>query len=150
MTNWQTVTVKKSPGVDLDRGCYMRALENYAEVGLSGPISVWMYADELGIYYDSHGRELPEAVAAAAGFDTTRFRDERLKRERIAAVKAEMEVGPERGEELARNDSGYLLLKIGPDRAVIRNGEGEVLVGPDALSVLQKYWRSVFADPAEK
>lgn len=35
-------------------------------------IEVLMYNDEPGVYYDMHGRRVPEAVAASAGWDVER------------------------------------------------------------------------------
>lgn len=62
--------------IDLNRGVLIRKMRD-------ANMKIFMYFDTPGIYYNVHGKEIPEAVARAAGFETERYAKQRLKREKM-------------------------------------------------------------------
>jgi len=49
---------------------------------------IWMIFSEPGRYYDCQGKEVSEGAAERAGFDTSHWRLQRLKGERLAAAQS--------------------------------------------------------------
>lgn len=62
--------------IDLNRGVLIRKVR-------SANMKVFMYFDTPGVYLNVHGKEVPEAVAEAAGFDIAKYAKQRLKREKM-------------------------------------------------------------------
>jgi hypothetical protein len=76
--------------IDVDRGVSIRQVtkfENqykFAPDPKYGGLTVYMYVDEPGIYYDVHGRLVPEGLAQLAGFEVDKNAKLRNKREAMA------------------------------------------------------------------
>ena len=63
-------------GINIDRGVEIR----HSPHG----VTVYMYVDQPGVFYNEHGAEIGAKAAAMAGFNTEALVKERLKREAIA------------------------------------------------------------------
>lgn len=114
--------------IDLDRGVTMRQIVKFNDKGgflpdpAYGGMQVFMYKDEPGVYYNIHGKKLPEAIAKRAGFDTEKHAKMRKFREADQAFKAQLakELALELGEEviLAENKD-YKVVAMPMERAKI-------------------------------
>jgi hypothetical protein len=95
------------PAIDIDRGVSMRQVVRFHKDNphkfeadpLYGGMTVYMYKDTPGVYYDVHGRNVPEGMAAKAGFDVSKMAKMRRKREAMADFERQM------AQALAMEDS---------------------------------------------
>lgn len=95
--------------VDLDRGVVMR---NHRQ-----GFKVCMYADQPGVYYTISGKEVPEAVAAEAGFNVSKLSMERSRREKLSQLQQQVD------EEFGALAEGAAVFEAG-GYAVVHNGDG--------------------------
>lgn len=76
-------------------------------------IEVHMYIDEPGTYYDSHGRQLPEQVAAAVGYDVKRNRKLRAALDkRREAMDMIADASVEIVREVVDEKNGFKLIEL--------------------------------------
>lgn len=107
--------------IDVDRGVSMRQIVKFDlknprkfEPDISyGGMFVYMYKDQPGVYYDTHGKELPEHMAKLAGFDVNKMAKARAKREAIKAFEDRLSA------ELAAEFDDVVVLKEAGDWQVI-------------------------------
>lgn len=71
--------------IDLDRGVLIRKVRD-------ANMKIFMYFDTPGVYYNVHGKEVPEAVAVSAGFDVAKYSKQRFKREKMKQFEKEIEL----------------------------------------------------------
>lgn len=84
--------------IDVDRGVVLQQIVAFDKTNTSkftpdpkyGGMSVYMYVDEPGIYYDVHGNKLPEAMAKMAGFDVQKHAKLKKRREALADFDKQM------------------------------------------------------------
>lgn len=100
-----------------------------------GGISVHMYWGEPGVYYGDHGLELPEQMGKAAGFDTEKYKRERLKREALgkATVAIDLEYATMSVREVELERDAYRLVHVGEGRYNIEYEDG-TLMNPQPLT----------------
>lgn len=103
-------------GIDLNRGVLAK------KEGVSGAW-FYMYADEPGVYFNEHGIEIPEGLAATAGFDIENYGKAKRKADmlRDAYAKIEAQVGADE----ASPHNQKLLIERG-EWKVIEVGNGNV------------------------
>lgn len=118
--------------VDFDRGVIIR---DHPGIG----ISVYMYSDNPGVYFDAYGNELSIAVAEQAGYDVDILQKKKALIERrrlaIAAIDAEAEAEPESVKVISENGP-FKALDIGSGRAVIEDADGNRIT-PSPITVQQ-------------
>ena len=91
-------------------------------------MEVHMYFDDPGVYYDSHGRVLPDAVAAKAGFNVKREAAKRIKVMAQREVMAELaDVAAERSRDIIENRGGYQLVAIDDTMFTVSDGEHDLM-----------------------
>lgn len=106
-----------------------------------GGLLVYMYKDTPGAYINAYGNEVPEAIAAEAGYDTDTLGKLRLKRERIASAAAqiEAELAIEADEKTVEERDGYKIIDYGLGRHKLLDPEGNRLtLKPLPLEMVQK------------
>lgn len=118
--------------IDVDRGVTIRQVVKFNDHGQFSPdpayggLMVYMYKDEPGVYYDTHGRKVPEHLADIAGFDTKRNAKSRRKHEAMKDFERKLaqELALEADEEiiLAEN-SEYRVVALPMERAKIVDRE---------------------------
>lgn len=118
--------------IDVDRGVTIRQIVKFKDQHRFDPdpkyggLTVVMYKDEPGVYYNVHGQKMPEEFASAAGFDTAKFAKSRRKMEAMKDFerKLSQELAMEADEEviLAEN-SEYKVIGLPMDRARIVDRE---------------------------
>lgn len=112
--------------IDLNRGVMIK---RHTASGMY----VYMYRKQPGIYYDAHGNEVSEAMAAAVGYDVATLAKARMKRERMAAAMSaiEAEIEAADGEDLDDKPlverAGYKITKLPLGNANIYGPDGEKL-----------------------
>lgn len=94
--------------IDLNRGVRMSK-------DPMSQLEVYMYLDTPGVYLDPLGHEVPEEIAARAGYDVEKFGKAQLKAQRMASfmetLDAELDTSTERTIICERD--GYKLVEIG-------------------------------------
>jgi len=154
-------------GLDLNRGCLQRSVKDAG----GNPTGAWiaMYTGvpgdnfagaDPGVYYDDVGNEVPEEVAAAAGFDVKRHALERKSKERRIefdkaeaqrriederALQAELEIDVSGRTESAiarAKDSGFELRHVGGRHWNVFDRSGKAVseknfLKPDAVKLLE-------------
>lgn len=127
--------------IDVDRGVTMRQVVRFDAKNPHkfepdpqyGGMTVYMYKDEPGVYYDVHHKVVPEAVAAKAGFDTTKLAKARRKREAMAQFEEKLraELAMEVEEEIIlREGGGYKVIQLPEGRARIVDSDSNEAVTP--------------------
>lgn len=140
--------------IDVDRGVHMKQIVKFDEKNPNsftpdnkyGGLMVYMYVDEPGLYYDVHGKNVAEGMAALAGFDVNKFAKARKRREALAAYdkRLEQELSLEKDEEVILAEAGdwrVIALPLQRARVIdIETGEA-VTAAPmtqaDALELLK-------------
>jgi len=107
--------------IDLDSGVMLKR-------HTSG-MYVYMYFDNPGVYLNGFGKEVPEAIAEEAGFNTKLYAKEKLKRERMAeamsAIEMELELAKEQGtEKVLVEGGGYKVIGLGLGTANVLDEDG--------------------------
>lgn len=102
------VTVKTP--IDLDRGV-MLCRSNDSQM------DIYMYLDDPGRYYNAAGKEVGEHLAEIAGFQTDRFRKERLIREKMKAteeaIRSQIEAEVYGERVFVKEVGDYRLVQVG-------------------------------------
>lgn len=111
--------------IDRNRGCTIR-------IHPQG-FRVVMYKDAPGEFFSEGGEPFPAEVASAAGFDTEGLGRERLKQQRLAEMKEQIEREyASREEDMARvlseeSPTGLEVKHIGAGKYAVFNKNGERL-----------------------
>lgn len=141
--------------IDVDRGVAMRQVVRFDDPTNPnkfspdlryGGLTVYMYKDDPGVYYDVHGKPLPEHIAKSAGFPVDRLAKQRRKKEALAQLEAklrqELELADQEDEILAAK-GGWKVIALPMDRAKVVDAETGEAVTPmpmprnDALALLE-------------
>lgn len=140
--------------IDVDRGVTIRQVVKFDKVNPSkfnpdpqyGGLTVYMYVDAPGVYYDVHGRVVPEGLAEMAGFEIKALAKQRHKREALEAFNKKLtaefatEVGDE--EEIIAEDGDWKVVALPMQRAkIVDKSSGEAITAvpmprADALVLL--------------
>lgn len=92
--------------IDVDRGVHIKQIVKFDPKNavkfdpdqMYGGITVYMYVDEPGKYFDVHGRDVAIALAKRAGFDTDRLA--KVRNRQLAVRKFESDLAKELALEL--------------------------------------------------
>lgn len=129
--------------IDVDRGVDIRQVvkfENqhkFAPDPRYGGLTVYMYMDDPGVYYDVHGNKLPEGIAKMAGFSIDKLAKARKKKEAMAQFEKRIaqELALEQDEEIVIREAGdWKILALPMDRAKIVDKDTGEMVTPVPLS----------------
>lgn len=93
----QSAEVAKAP-IDVDRGVTIRQIVKFDKVNQHkfepdmkyGGLTVYMYKDDPGIYYDVHGNKIPDGMAKLAGYPVDKLSKARRKKEALQIFEREM------------------------------------------------------------
>lgn len=119
--------------INYDRGVVIRLIN-------SMNMEVFMYRDEPGVFYSAHGKEVPVALARAAGYDVDRLLVQRQHRERVKIasdkIASELQVGKELGKRIVVQEAeGYRIVSLGLGRHEVEDDEGNSLTPGAALTL---------------
>jgi hypothetical protein len=132
--------------IDLDRGVIIRQIVKFDTKNTHkfepdekyGGVVVHMYVDEPGVYYNVHGKKLPDAIAKYAGFDTDKLSKLRNKRLAVLAfeerVRAELEIELDEDEVVLGEAGEWKIIGLPMDRAKVVDKETGEMVTPVPLS----------------
>lgn len=142
--------------IDIDRGVTIRQIVafdkgnpyKFLPDAKYGGLTVYMYKDTPGVYYDVHGKELPEAIAALAGYPVDKLAKVRHKRQAMQAFEnrlaQELALESEEEEVILKEDGDWKVIAMPMDRAKIVDKEtGEAVTAvpmpkADALALLKQ------------
>lgn len=117
--------------IDYDRGVQKRHHGSGLEI--------YMYVDAPGVYLNSHGTEVSEALAQQAGYPTEDLGRQRVMKERMAqateAIAREMGIAPKE-KKVVKEKGGFKVIDIGIGRHQIEDPDGAVLT-PQPLPLEQ-------------
>lgn len=117
--------------IDYDRGVVIRVIDRLN-------MEVFMYADQPGVYYSAHGKELNSAIAEQAGYDVTRYEAQRQHRERMLAastlIAEELKLTNDEGiRKVVEFEGDFRIVSIGRGRHEIEDKQGNILTPGAAL-----------------
>ncbi len=112
--------------IDYNRGCLKKVIQ-------STGMEIFMYIDMPGVYYNSFETEVPEDLAAKAGYDITKFGKMRKRREQMALAMKSIDADLAMEEyseqrEVIEQRGGFTLVHIGLGRHILEDPEGGKLV----------------------
>lgn len=132
--------------INLDRGVTMRQIvafndpknpRKYEPDINYGGMAVYMYKDTPGVYFDVHGKEIPEVIAAKAGFPVGKLAKARRRKEAVAALEAEfrreLEVEDIEEETIVAEAGAYKVVALPMGRARVVDRETGDSVTPVPL-----------------
>lgn len=135
--------------IDYDRG--------HGEPGPKGVVirlidnlnmEVFMYKNEPGVYYSAHGKQLPRAIAARAGYDVERLELKRLHKQRLAqaseTIASELHLRGDARKTVVEEGAGFRIVTIGAGRHEVEDADGISLTPGASLSL--DLARTVFND----
>jgi hypothetical protein len=141
--------------IDVDRGVAMRQVVRFDDPANPnkfapdlryGGLTVYMYKDDPGVYYDVHGKPLPEHIAKSAGFPVDKLARQRKKKEALASLEAKLRQELELAdmeEEVIAEAGGWKVVALPMDRAKVVDADTGDAVTPmpmpraDALALLE-------------
>ena len=137
--------------INYDRGV-MKSI--HAKTG----VEVYMYLDEPGVYLNAYGTQVTEKLAGEAGFNIVQLRAARVRRERMADAKEQIEAelaiqGPKR--VIVKTRAGFAIIGSGFGRHNIEDPDGVVLNKKALTKEEAEVWfdqiapEGVMAEPAE-
>jgi hypothetical protein len=150
--------------IDIDRGVSIRQVVKFDPKNRSkfepdskyGGMTVYMYKDDPGKYYDVHGKPVPEGVAALAGFPIATYAKHRRRKEALKAFDKQLaqELAMEQeDEEITLAEGGdWKVIAMPMDRAKVVDKEtGDMVTATplsraDALELLTHLTRSAAGD----
>lgn len=125
--------------IDIDRGVTLRQIVAFNDPANPrkfepdinyGGMAVYMYKDEPGIYYDVHGKVIPEVLAKRAGFPTDKLAKAKRRRDAVAALEAQFRAeldAEDQDEEVVLAEAGdWKIVQLPMGRAKVvdkTNGE---------------------------
>lgn len=111
-------------GINLDRPFLMRKAHDVN-------MKIFMYFDQPGVYLNVHGGTVPDTIAEKAGFDIKRYAKAKLKAERMAAfreqVEAELEDDTETESKVLYEQAGFKVIGLALGMANVLDPDGEKL-----------------------
>lgn len=136
--------------IDIDRGVSIRQIVKFDEKNprkfepdiAYGGMVVYMYKDEPGIYYDAHGKKLPEHMAKLAGFEVGKLAKARMKKEAVAKFTQQMTdaLAAEFGDEVVLKEAGdWKIVQMPMNRAKIVDKESGLAVTAVPMPVEDAY-----------
>lgn len=108
--------------IDLDRGVVCHVHPTGMEI--------YMYKDTPGEYLNAHGKPVPEAVAAASGFDVMRYQKAKLRNDRMKQAMEMIDKELAEGEETAEvveTREGFKIIDVGAGGHRVEDPDGNVL-----------------------
>lgn len=94
-------------------------------------LEVLMYIDTPGVYFDARGKNVSGVLAKEAGYDTEKFGRDKVYRDRMAAVdaelRAELEQASEGDKSVVLERDGLRLISIGGGRHYLEDTDGRRL-----------------------
>lgn len=112
--------------IDLDRGVVVSRMPLD-----KGGMYIYMYQDDPGIYVNEHGHRIAESLASEVGFDTKRWQKERIKRDRIAQfkseVEAELELASVERETVVKEAKGFTIVELPGGRGNVKDPDGNLM-----------------------
>lgn len=119
--------------IDYDRGVIIKTVAN---IGMD----VFMYKDTPGVYLTAQGKEVPEVLAAQAGYDVEHHRKMKERAERLAmaaeAVDKELSLREAKDAKRVVKEFGdYQVVALGRSgRFIVQDTDGNVLTPGQVLS----------------
>lgn len=135
---------KRSSGIDFDRGVKIRQDDKTG-------IQIYMYKDEPGVYYDRHGRRVPETLAKQAGFDVARFARLRQHKQKVKdffdAIEdlEKVDLGLAQ-QAVAREKAGFKLVFLPLNRAVVLGPDGQQMCKPSSRELMEQLFNQLTTD----
>lgn len=136
--------------IDITRGCH---ITRHADTGMY----IYMYLDTPGVYLNTFGKEVPETLAAEAGFEVDKYRKMRIRNERMAAAKeaieTELALQYEAKPEIIEGKAGELHVElIGKTSAFVIDEDGNRLndMPIDKKKAVDLYKKLVKVGPVPK
>jgi len=113
--------------IDVDRGVSIRQVVKFDGPKFEpdekyGGLTVYMYKDTPGVYFDVHGNKLPDAIAKRAGYPVERLAKARAKREAMQHFEQRLsqELAMEADEEvILAEEGGWKVLGLPMGRAKV-------------------------------
>lgn len=142
--------------IDVDRGVTIRQIVKFDKVNQAkfepdmkyGGLTVYMYKDDPGTYYDVHGNKVPDGIAKMAGYPVDKLSKLRRKKEAMAIFEREMakQLNMEEDEEVVilAEAGDWQVIRVSNGRAKIIDKEtGDLITRTllpekDALSLLKE------------
>lgn len=129
--------------IDYDRGVI---INTHKATGMD----VFMYVDDPGKFITAHGKEVPDPIAAEAGYDTEKLAKERVKKERksqaMAMIDAELADDKDVQEEVVEEKNGYKIITTGLGRFHVVDPENNRLTTqPVSAEIAQKLFTGMAA-----
>lgn len=138
--------------IDVDRGVSIRQITKFENQhkftpdAKYGGLTVYMYKSEPGIYYDVHGRLVPEGLAGMAGFEVEKNAKLRNKRDAMAKFEKrlaqELAIETEDEEVVIVEEGDWKVVALPMERAkIVDKATGEAVTAvpmprADALVLL--------------
>lgn len=129
--------------IDVDRGVSMRQVVRFENTHKFlpderyGGLTVYMYKDEPGKYFDVHGNPVPDAIAKKAGYPVDKLAKARAKKEAMAKFEERLaqELALEADEEIIIAEAGdWKVIALPMDRAKVVDKETGAPVTAIAMS----------------
>ena len=149
--------------IDVDRGVTIRQIVKFDEKNRHkfepdpqyGGLTVIMYKDAPGTYFDVHGHKVPEEIAGKAGFPIAQLAKARKHREKLAELDQmlRLELNLENEEEIIMEQAGdYKVIALPMDRAKIVDIEtgNSVTPVPMPRSDAMMLFKSLTADAVQE
>lgn len=110
--------------IDYDRGAI---INQHTQTGME----VFMYIDEPGVYLDAHLNQVPDLIAAQAGYDVEKLAKERVKKDRKAQamkmIDEELADDKDNNQTCVDASHGFKLVSTGLGRHHVLDPEGNRL-----------------------
>ena len=144
------------PVIDVDRGVTIRQIVKFDKVNTHkfepdmkyGGLTVYMYKDDPGVYYDVHGNKLPDGVAKLAGYPIDILAKQRRKKEALKAfdeeMKRQLDLEPDEESVVLASDGDWAVMSLPGGRARVVDRETGKSITPltlpekDALLLLKE------------
>ncbi len=123
-------------------------------VGDTG-VHVYMYKAQPGVFLDAFGREVPEALAAEAGYDVARLSLAKEKQARqkkaLEQIEMELEGADNREHKVVKTKGLYKLVDLGLGRMMIMDDEdNQITALPIPKEQAEKLFEALTADSKEE
>lgn len=126
--------------IDIDRGVTGRSSYLNPELG-----TVYMYKDDPGIYFNTHGQGVSETVARLAGYDVEALARVRERKEKLAEFEADMErelrMATAKAPVILAKRGGFQIVGRAAGRADVQDMDGVTI---NAMSLTEEEARTLF------
>jgi hypothetical protein len=144
------------PVIDVDRGVTIRQIVKFDKTNQHkfegdikyGGLTVYMYKDEPGVYYDVHGNKVPEGIAKLAGYPIDKLAKARRRKEALLAfdeqMRQQLAMEPDEESRVLAEDGDWAVMSLPNGRAKIVDKETGASITPitlpekDALLLLKE------------